>query len=248
MTSTSYPFGQVDCRVLGNLLEAGLAPQVVYDVGASNGSWTWTVAGLMKGATFHLFEPQLKSDKAFAQTMANVQKHVANVTLHPIALGAEKSRSRLHKYQDSSAASMFDLTPTGWYERLFQRHLVRPSTWVKVFPLDLYVEKRRLPQPDIIKMDVQGFELEVLKGADKALPGAKLVMIECWLERSYGPETPLLHEVIDYMTGKGFVLYDLGDTFHGERKRISAVDAYFLREDVAMSLFPQASDQPNWRQ
>ena len=113
--------------------------------------------------------------------------------------------------------------------------------------LDDYAAHRKLPPPDIVKMDVQGYELEILKGAEQTLRQAKLIMAECWLTRSYGPGTPLLHEIIAYLSDRGFVLIDLGDVFYDDHRQIGAVDAYFLEAGLADRLFPNAGGAPNWR-
>ncbi|MCG6114928.1 MAG: FkbM family methyltransferase [Mesorhizobium sp.] len=247
MTSTQFPFGEVDKRFIAKLVETGFTPKVIYDIGASNGSWTWTVSKLMKGAEFHLFEPQLASQPAWAETIGNVQKYTPNTTLHPVALGERNGTAKLQLFASQAAASM--LRP-GLIDNLKSRLMGKGRSdelEVPMHRLDDYARKNDLPPPDIIKMDVQGYELEILKGGEEALKAASVVLAECWIERSYGGKTPLLHEVIDYFFKRGFVLLDLGETFLTDRRAISAVDAYFMRQDVANTLFAGAGGVLNWR-
>ncbi len=249
MTSTAYPFGEIDTRILTYLLGAGFVPKVIYDIGASNGSWTWTVAKVLKDATFHLFEPQFESDPSYAETIANVKRYTANVTLHPIALGAKNGKGKLNLFSTSAAASMLDPTPVGRLKQFMQGTLGRSSRTVPVHRLDDYARARKLAPPDLIKMDVQGFELEILKGAEGILGGAKVIMTECWLKKSYGPMTPLFSDIIAYLEPKGFVLIDVGDIFYDSRHEMVAVDAVFMAAGLATTMFPNgAGAGGTWRQ
>ena len=61
---------------------------------------------------------------------------------------------------------------------------------------------------DFIKLDVQGYELEVLKGGQKALQSVECILMEVSLI-GVNQGAPLLHEVISYMKNIGFFVYDI---------------------------------------
>lgn len=64
-------------------------------------------------------------------------------------------------------------------------------------------------QPDFIKIDTQGAELEILKGAEKTLKsGNPLVLTETWCAEIY-KGAPLTHEVMAYMYGLGYQVFDI---------------------------------------
>ena len=103
----------------------------------------------------------------------------------------------------------------------------------------LRVDSLDLPPLDFIKLDIQGGELEALKGARKAL---KNVMgIECEVEfyPLYDGQ-PLFGEVADYLSKKGFAFIDFVSLARWDRKLRSglgqcvAADAFFIRlpEDI----------------
>jgi hypothetical protein len=61
--------------------------------------------------------------------------------------------------------------------------------------------------PMLLKLDVQGYELEVLRGARKILAEAEVVVIECSLIQ-YNDGAPLFAEVVSFMSERGFLVYD----------------------------------------
>lgn len=69
-------------------------------------------------------------------------------------------------------------------------------------------ESQKLPTPDIVKVDVQGLELEVLEGFGPLLDSVSCVELEVNMEPLYHRQ-PLLPEVYAFMTKHGFMLRDL---------------------------------------
>jgi FkbM family methyltransferase len=76
--------------------------------------------------------------------------------------------------------------------------------------LDLLVEGSVFAQPDLLKVDVQGYELEVLRGAEQTLsahPPELILMEVSLLEINEG--APLLAEVVAFMDERSYQMYDI---------------------------------------
>ena len=73
--------------------------------------------------------------------------------------------------------------------------------------LDSIIEDLHFSSPDFIKLDVQGYEIEVLKGANFALKFSEFVLIEMTLMTLN--HEPIILEVMNYMDSLGFQLYDI---------------------------------------
>lgn len=82
---------------------------------------------------------------------------------------------------------------------------------------------------DLIKIDVQGAELDVLKGGKETLQSAKLVIIELSLAR-YNYKAPLAAEVISYLHDHGFSLLAINEVLFHRGKPIQ-LDCCFVRSD-----------------
>jgi hypothetical protein len=103
---------------------------------------------------------------------------------------------------------------------------------VKMLTLDRAMRELHLPVPQVIKIDTQGCELNILKGARKTLPGVSALVLECWLMRCYGPNTPLLIEVANFLRKFDFHLWDFGGEWRDEKGVLGAQDCVFLNACV----------------
>jgi hypothetical protein len=96
--------------------------------------------------------------------------------------------------------------------------------------LDALLETDLLEPPELIKADVQGFELEVLRGAKRCLESTQLLLLEVSYRRIYR-DLPLAHEVIAFAGDAGFRIYDIctyaGRPSDGE---LTQSDILFARE------------------
>jgi hypothetical protein len=84
--------------------------------------------------------------------------------------------------------------------------------------------------PDFVKLDVEGSELDALRGGDVILGRTELFVIELALFRFV--ERPVFHEVVAFMAAHGYAVYDIGDPirrpFDGA---LGLIDVFFARED-----------------
>jgi hypothetical protein len=97
--------------------------------------------------------------------------------------------------------------------------------------LDNLVEHKSFPFPDFLKLDVQGHEMEVLKGADKSLTHAEICLLEISLI-DMGGEMPLLAEMISFMDKKNFQAYDISQFMRRPYdKALFQVDMFFVKKN-----------------
>ncbi|MDB6077682.1 MAG: methyltransferase, FkbM family [Akkermansiaceae bacterium] len=213
------PVGDFGC-LLEDLRARGFAPRAILDGGANSGGWSRLAKSIFPGADCYLFEPQEEmrvSLEEFCRDFPDSKYFLAGV-------GAVPGELELNVYDDLVGSS-FVSKPTA------DPRSPAKVRRVPICTVDEMVASGKIPQPELIKLDVQGFELEVLRGAAQVLPKAELAILEVSLFH-FEPAWPILHEVVAFMAARGFVTYD----FAGYRRRpldgaLGQTDICFARED-----------------
>jgi FkbM family methyltransferase len=101
---------------------------------------------------------------------------------------------------------------------------------VPVVRLDDICGERGLPGSYLIKVDVEGAELNVLDGSGAILDDTEVVLLEVSLFR-FWPDAPLFHDVVAYMKARGFVVYDLyGGHLRPIDGALAQVDVAFVKD------------------
>ena len=184
------PRGPMDA--LRRVRDQGVVPREIVDVGASDGCWTRDCLRVFPDARYLLIEPLPQH----AGALADLRARHPNVAVWQGGLASAPGELDLLAHGDQSSF----LASDSFHAHGAQR--------VEVRTLDSFLDTPALRAPDLIKADVQGFELEVLRGAKKCLERAQLLLLEVSYRRMYR-DLPLAHEVIAFVGGAGFRIYDV---------------------------------------
>lgn len=150
-------FEAAECASIQKLLRPGM---IVLDIGAHQGFYTLFASSLVgkKGRVF-AFEPSPRERRALRLNI--VINFRRNVSIQPLALGDQESEADLHivsKYNTGCNS----LRPPAVPESTF-------TETVKVGTLDNWLAREKIDRVDFMKIDVEGAELSVLKGAHESL-------------------------------------------------------------------------------
>ena len=202
-------------------------PQVIYDVGANVGTWTLLAKALYPQVQVHAFEPLPMHAEKFRQLTAGLK----GVHLHEIGLGPRQAQAVIKVTDFSDASSLLKLNEEG--KRLFRLNQIG-ETPIQIQRLDDWVVRHHLPSPDLIKLDIQGYELEALRGGEISLRSANAVLTEVSFVELYQDQC-LIDELAGYLRPHGFHLYAFGaKTELG--KPLLQTDALFIKKSVRSKL------------
>jgi len=205
-----------------NLKSAGFTPDTIFDVGAAYGYWSEELLKVYPKSRYELFEPLSRIYEKYTNQQECFKKKYTNFTFHPVALGSHNGISQMSVAQDGWSSSLIEVKNQDFFDK---------TQMVKTYRIDDYVNKLSLPLPDIIKMDTQGYELEIIKGGKRIFGEAKIVFTEFWFYRGYGPKTALFNELISELNDLGFVLVELVGLHYGNLRDLSSGDALFMKRD-----------------
>ena len=199
---------------LRRLVNQGWRPRQIVDVGAFKGTWTTECLGICPDARYLLIDP-LPSNRA---VLAEMESRYANVTAWFGAAGPEDGELVIHSHSDQSSPLV--AVEAGWR--------ATESITVPVRTLDSFVASGEIAPPQLIKADVQGYELEVLRGASEALASADAVLLEVSFRELYELQ-PLAHEVVAFLGERGFMIADVCSYSQGADGSLEQSDMLFLR-------------------
>lgn len=204
---------------LGEIKSRITNPQpVIIDGGANLGSVTDALLGYYPSAAIHAFEPIPQ----LADALRSKYVHRPNVMIHAKALGAEPKRLTFHQLNHIDSSSF--LTPSAITARYHgQKVAINNEFTVEQVRLDDMVDD----EIDILKLDLQGYELEALKGAERSLPSTKLVLIEVEFVPLYENQ-PLFGDLDVFLRERGFFLLNLYELWTHPDGQLTSGDAIYL--------------------
>jgi hypothetical protein len=84
--------------------------------------------------------------------------------------------------------------------------------------------------PSLLKVDVQGAEIEVLRGAEDCLDNFEIILLETGLTEVYVGQ-PIFHEYIAYMAQRDYVVYDIIHAGYADTGLLCQIDLVFVKRN-----------------
>jgi len=206
-------------------LSASAKKPIIFDVGAFTGETALTYNAYFKGSCeIHSFEPYPDS----FETLRRVTDNFNNIKVYNLALGNRIASAQLHVNNFLATNSLLSSSADGietWGKDLLE---TKSKIEVPMQTIDAFIEKNKINQIDILKMDTQGSEYMVLEGAKNAIMSGKIKVIysELIVMPIYEGQKEL-HEMLGLFKDYGFELYNLF-TSKDKDERIRFMDGIFV--------------------
>jgi len=180
------------------LVNTGFTPKHIVDVGANHGTWTRAALQHFPDACYTLLEPQHWLEESI-RDLLNSNK---NIRFYPVGAGSVSGPAAF-TIVNRDDSSTFRVT-----KELADKYGFTQIE-IPMLTLNEFLAGLDQPAPDIIKIDAEGLDLDVLKGASNFLGITELLLVEaavCCKEISNS-----FLEIINFMEKNNYTLFDITD-------------------------------------
>jgi len=197
---------------LQQMIDRGFVPDLVVDVGAAKGTWTEEFLDVFPRVGFFLVDPLLQNQpllSALAERHGRVRYWigVAGAVHGEVEIVSSGDQSSL--YKESEFAGEMVEVPMCRLDELISKYEGKPHNI-------------------LMKIDVQGAELQVLEGAKGMLDRLAGIIVEVTILPIYR-DAPLASEVISWLHDNGFRIFDICSYAQRPKDgRLSQMDVLFV--------------------
>ncbi|MDX2308692.1 MAG: FkbM family methyltransferase [Hyphomicrobium sp.] len=213
------PFSVVE--QLGRLIEV----RTIFDVGAFRGLTADRFRSVFRSAAVRLFEPQADYCKGLTQKFAGD----AQVSVHNLALSDTDGYAEFHLGAFPATSSLF---PRATGPRYFDAaHVMVDRVPVAVRRLDHVCAEIGVRHIEILKLDTQGAELQILKGAGSLLSEQRIdIILTEFFAAPHYEGAPLFDEIWSCLRTNGYNLHSIYLGLSGPDGQLRFGDAIFISD------------------
>jgi FkbM family methyltransferase len=195
------------------LRDRGFYPKTIVDVGAFEGKWTQMVKSIWPKTQIAMIEPNREKSNLLASVASEL-----DAQLYCDLIGAEDGLEVIFNVMGAGSSI---------YEE--RSNLPRSKESHKLKKLDTLLNNWN--SIDLLKIDAQGYELEILKGAERLIANTSSILLEVAIIE-INENAPLLHDITVYMNQKGFVAYEILEIHRRPLdKALNQIDILYIPKD-----------------
>ncbi len=188
----------------------------IIDIGANRGQFALAAKKWAPKALVIAFEPLTAAAHKFRQ----VFRGTSGIIFHQAAIGPQSCSTTIHVSAADDSSSLLSFLPM--LEQLFPGTREIRTERVKLGPLSDFVRPEELVHPAMLKMDVQGYELEALRGCENLLGRFSYIYAECSFVALYSGQA-LADDIIAWLRERGWCLKGIYNmTYDGKGRSIQA--------------------------
>lgn len=191
-------------------------PKNIFDIGCGHGEWFLKIKKIFPESKYYLFD----ANNDNKDLLENLSKRY-NID-YKICLISDKIK-KIKFYRMGYGSSVYSELSK------FKRKVgILKTTTLKL----ILSEKKILSKNNLLKLDVQGSELDILKGLGNKIDTFEAIILETSIRR-YNKFSPLFIKVINFMYKNNFIFYDLCDLkrLDGMNSTLVQFDALFINKN-----------------
>lgn len=202
--------------------------ETIVDLGANRGQFSLLARSLFPEVAILAFEPLPNPIGKYRKVFGND----ARVTLYTVAVGSTEEEKKIHVSARDDCSSLFPITDEQL--RIFPGTQEVETLMVSVAPLSRVISDSAIVRPALLKLDVQGYELEALRGCESLLLCFEHIYCECSFLEMYSGQ-PLAGEIVCWLKDRGFELKGMFNNSYDAQGRSVQADLLFSQVDLNSS-------------
>jgi len=193
------------------------------DIGANCGQYSKNMRKMGYNGRIVSFEPL---NNAF-KNLGKVSSRDKNWLINNYALGNKNMKNIINVAGNSYSSSILKMLPKHLNSAPTSRYIAKQEIDIRTLD-SIYKSFCTSKSNVMVKIDTQGYEKNVLDGADKSLKHIKIIQLEMSLVQLYENEM-LFNQMINHLEKKGFQLFSLENGFsHPKTGQLLQVDGIFV--------------------
>lgn len=198
----------------------------VIDVGANEGQFALGIRKSGYSGEIHSFEPL---EEVFRTLSRNAKKDPRWHT-YMLALGNRWGQAEINVSSSTSASSLLNMLPC--HEKLYPHAFYTGREKIKISKLDHALKKIPYTGKNLfLKIDTQGFELEVLRGASQTMKDVSVVCVEICFVPLY-ENAPTFIQLHTFFLNRGFVIYSILPGDYDKDGKLVFADFIFIKKTL----------------
>ncbi len=181
-----------------NIQKMGFSPKHIVDIGANHGTWTRETLNFFPDAYYTLIEPQEWLKPSFQDLLDSNPK----ITYKPVGAGSKPGSFKFTIVERDDSCSFR-------YTEEEAKEMGYEQVDIPIITLNDLVKTNNLPIPDIVKIDAEGLDIEVLKGANELFGKTEIFMVEAGVVIKEFDNSFL--NMINFMDQNGYRLFEITD-------------------------------------
>ena len=198
--------------------------ETVVDIGANTGQFSLVMKKNFPTASILAFEPLRQP----FLTYSKIFEGDSYVKIFNSAIAPKTGVAEINLSKSCDSSSLLEISDL--QDEIFPGTNAIGSENISMGPLDSFVSKEQIKGASLLKLDVQGFELEVLRGCNGLLGLFDMVYCECSFFELYVGQA-LAPVIIEFMRVEGFVLQGFNNVQYDDKGSTIQADFIFRKAE-----------------
>ena len=197
-------------------------PETIIDIGSNKGQFILLIEKLFPNKMVYSFEPI----KEMIDKQKKFFKYKKNIIFNNLALGSSITSKDFLITNRMDSSSFLKIAED---KNESKKYLIKEKRNIKISTLDSILLNEKISRPILIKMDVQGYELEVLKGSNDLLKKTDYLLLEVSENEMYQNQ-PTEKIIIKYLKDLNFDIFKANEWLNIKNTNFNQRDVLFYKK------------------